>query len=238
MPEASIVASIKSVQFGGTTHETGTITPSGSDRYLRVSVFIGDSSPETPTSVKFGGAGGVALTQIDSTVTVTIYGRLSVWYLKNPAASAGTVYITLANSMGEQMVIVEAIQDADQTTPHVTTAPATGTNTTPTVNATTIAGKLTLDSVAFLETGGAARTLAVGAGQTSIQEIEGSVAGGGTDYEGLATSYETAAGASTTMSWTISGAVDGWGIFPMYLNGSSGSPPAPTVKTLSALGVG
>lgn len=238
MAEASLVTSIKSVQFGGSTHETGSITPSGSDRYLRVSVFMGDGSPETPTSVKFGGSGGVALTQIDSTVTVTTFGRLSVWYLLAPAASAGTIYVTLANAQGEHMVIAEAFQDVDQTTPHVTTTPATGTNTTPTVAATSVAGKLVLDSVAFLETGGAGRTLAVGSGQTSIQEIEGTSGAGGTDYEGLGTSYETAAGASTTMDWTISGAVDGWGIFPMYLNGSSGSPPAPTVKTLSALGVG
>jgi hypothetical protein len=216
---ATVYTSVKaSANDNVSTLETASFAIGGSNRGLLVFAFSGAGSPVAPTSIKWGGSGGTALTQLSSTQTVTIYGRHSVWWLTAPTATTSTVYADWGSNQDERFLLCIALQDVDQVTPYNTVATSTGSTTTPTVNATSVSGDLVIDGVAFLDLSGSGRTLTAGASQTSLQEVEGAP----TTYEGVGCSYESAAGSSTTMSWSISGAVDTWGIFALAINAATG----------------
>lgn len=191
----------------------------GVNRVLYAFVGSGGAAPTSPATVKWNTS--ESLTQLGSTLTVSSFGRFSLWRLIAPSAVTATVAVDWGGvNQDEQLLVAVACQDVDQATPNGSVATATGTNTTPTVNATTVSGSLTLDGVFTLDTGGTSRTISVGANQTSLQEIEGA----NTTAECLGSSREIATGVSTTMSWSISGAVDAWGIFAFAVNGIAGDP--------------
>jgi hypothetical protein len=201
-----------------TTLESAAFTiGSGSDRILMVGVLSGAGSPVDPSAVKWGGSGGASLTQVGSTVNVGSFVKVSLWRLVNPASGSNTVHVTWGSAQDERALVAAAYTGVDQTTPLGTPATATGTNTTPTVNVSSAAGELVVDSVGFLDQGGNNRTLAVGASQTSRAEVEGANLG----FEGLGISDE-AGTATVTMSWTTSGNVDNWGIIGVALKPSVG----------------
>lgn len=218
------------------TLESDSFTVGGANRVLYAFVSSGAGSPVAPTSVKWGGSGGTALTQLSTTLTVSSFGRLSLWRLIAPAATSSTIYADWGGNQDERFIIGVAVEDADQSTPNGTVATATGTNLTPSVAAASVSGDLVLDGVFFLDTAGGAKTLLAGAGQTSLQEIEGADTG----YEGTGASRETASGASTTMSWTINSApIDEWGIFAFAVNAATGGGgPTPNAGFKSLMGVG
>lgn len=189
--------------------------------YLLVGVINSDGSPTAPTSVKWGGAGGTAMTQIGTTITLGSFGRMTWWELKAPTVQTSTAIATWAGNQGEKGIIAVAYSGVDQTTPKGTVAQAEAASSAAiTVNAVSVAGDLVVDFAGFLDTGGGNRTLLVGAGQTSRQEIEGTDLGS----DGCGASEETAAGVSTTMSWTISSAsIDEWGTFAVALKAAAAS---------------
>lgn len=206
---------------------TGSLTSGGSNRVLYVAVGSGAGTPTDPTGVKWGGSGGTSLTQLGSTLNLGANCKWSLWRLIAPTAQSSTVYASWAGNQDERWIIAAAVEDADQTTPNNTVATATGTAATnPTVAATSVSGDLVLDFVAFLNGGGQSLTLTADASQAELEDL-----GGGTGigpYEGAAASSETAAGSSTTMSWTISttNARD-WGIFAFAVNQASASTLVP-----------
>lgn len=218
---ASVESSVSTTSLtSGTTFSSSSYTIAGANRVLYVLVGSGAGTPVAPSSVKWGGSGGTSMTQIGTTIDISIYGKISVWRLIAPTATTSTIYVTWGSSQDEKWLIGVNVQDADQTTPNNTVAQATGTSTTPSVNATSTSGQLVLDFMSWMDLGNNSRTVTVGASQTSIKEVEGATLG----YEGAGSSYETATGASTTMSWTISGAVDNTGIYAFSINDASGSP--------------
>lgn len=209
----------------------------GANRILYVFVASGAGSPTAPTDVKWGGSGGTALTQIGTTLSVGSFGRTSVWRLIAPTATTDDVYVDWGANQDETFIMAVAVEDADQSTPNGTVATGTGTSANILATAAAVVGDLVLGSGFFLDLSGSGCTLAVAGGQTALQEIEGA----DTNYEGLATSRLTAAGTSVAMSWTISGSgasTSDWGAFALAVNAAGGGGGGPTVKPLSALGVG
>lgn len=180
----------------------------GSDRYLVAGIGSGAATPVDPTEMRWGGSAGTLLTKFGTTQSLGANWKLSAYGLLAPTAQTSTLYGLWPSTQDETAISGVSATGVDQTTPTGTVATAAGTDTAPTVAVTTAADDFVVDVIWFGDSSGASRTLTVGAGQTSRQEIEGA----NLVYEGMGMSTEVATGTSTTMSWTISGAVDNWGI--------------------------
>lgn len=211
-----------------TTYESASFTVSGSNRVLYVFVASGAGTPVAPTSVKWGGTGGVALTQLSTTITVPAAGagRHSVWRLIAPASGASTVFVTWSAGQDEAFIVIVSVKDAHQTTPEGTIAQATQANSyAPTVNATTVSGDLVIDNCFFISSNTDNKTFTVGSGQTLITKQDGNalVTGG---YEGISSSSETATTTSTTMSYSIGGSASNidTSIFAFAVNAAGAAP--------------
>jgi muconolactone delta-isomerase len=142
--------------------------------------------------------------------------------------------VTWGSGQDERWIIGVSTKDTDQTTPNGTVASATGTGTGPTVAATTTSGNLVLDFMSWLDGGGSSWTVTDDV-PDSLQEIEGATL----QYEGAGASRETAAGASTTCSWTISGGGgNNWGTFALQINEAVAAPAAsPPLRKTQAAGI-
>lgn len=211
-----------------TTLESASFAVGGSNRVLYVFVATGAGTPVDPSAVKWGGSGGVSLSQIGTTIDHHANGKFSLWRLIAPAAQTATVHVTWPSAQDERYFIAYSAKDADQTTPNNTVAQASGSSNTPSVAATSVSGDLVICGATFLDTGGTSETLSTT--DTSRQEIEGA----DLVYEGMGVSEKTATGTSTTMSWTISDA-DPWGIFALAINGAAAGGYTPRA---TLLGVG
>ncbi len=217
-----------------TTLATGTLTPTGTNKVIYVLVGSGATSPNNPSAVKYAsvaGVGGESLTLLDSTRTIATNVKQSIYKLVAPSAASGTIHVTWAGADDERWIIAVAVQDADGTEGAISYA--TGTSSAPSVAPASTSGELVLDFLSILNGGGSGYTLDVGAGQTSIRELEGSGTGGTTNisgFESAGSSRETAGGASTTMSWTISSNSE-WGIHAFQVNPAAAPaatfPPVP-----------
>lgn len=203
------------------TLETGAFAVGGVNRVLYALVGSGAGTPTDPTAVKWEGSGGTSMTQIGTTINCGANVKMSLWRLIAPNAASSTVHATWAGNQDERWIIPVAVEDADQATPNGTVAQGTGTNLSATVNADSVAGDLVLDFLSYLDSAGGGRTCTKDASQTEIQNLGGVQI---TAFEGAGSSSETAAGASTTMSWAISGggSIDGWGTFAFAVNGATG----------------
>ena len=213
----------------------------GSNRYLVAGTGSGAGTRQAVTAVKWGGSGGTGLTQQGSAVDFSPanpYFRTTCWGLLAPTAQSATLYASWASNQDETALAGASYTGVDQATPTGTLATATanlsgGTQTpAPTVDASTVADDWVVDIVWVGDTSGASRTITAGAGQTAREEVEGA----NLVYECLGLSDEIATGATTTMSWSISGSVNGgWGMFALPLKPVSG---AVAPKRLTLLGVG
>ena len=210
-----------------TTLETAAFTIAGSDRCLVVAVLSGAGTPVNPSAVKWGGSGGVSLTQIGSTVDVGANVKVSIWRLAAPATGSSTVHVTWGSAQDERAIVAANYNGVDQTTVNRTAVTATGSGVDPTATVTDTnsqADDWVVDGVGILDLGGLAPLLAVGAGQTSRGEVEGA----NLTYEALGTSNEPATGANTVMSWAVdsnTGNVS-WGIIAASLIPSTGGAVA------------
>ncbi len=116
---------------GATTITSGSITPSGSNRFAFVHVTNSDSSVANCTGVTLNGN---ACTQVSTNNPLTGGSwNHSLWRYIGPAASAMTATATFAASQGERLIQVVCYSGVDQTTPlgtavKGTTATATITN--------------------------------------------------------------------------------------------------------------
>jgi hypothetical protein len=221
-----------------TSLESAAWTLAGSNRVLYTQVASGAGTPVAPASVLHGGSGGTSLTQIGTTNTVGTFGRHGVYRLIAPASGSQTSYASWGSNQDETLIISVSVKDADQSTPNNTLAAATGSNSNPTVNATSVSGDLVLDFQFWLDGNGNGLAQAPNGSQTALQEIEGS----DLFYEGMGASYLTASGTSTTMAWTLSGFTLGntnWSTYACAINaaGGGGGPATPAGR-LSLLGVG
>jgi hypothetical protein len=203
-----------------TTLQTSAFTAGGSNRVLYVLAGSGAGTPVDPSAVKWGGSGGTSLTKLGATLDMGSNAKASLWRLIAPATGSNTVHVTWGSAQDERWVIAVQVQDADQTTPNNTVATATGTNAAPTVSATSVAGDLVLDFVSFLDIGGQSFGLTDDV-PDSLQELDNGTGIG--PFEGAGASRETAAGTSTTCSWTAGGTLagGGWSIFAFAVNAAA-----------------
>jgi hypothetical protein len=203
-----------------TTLSTAAFLVGGSNRVLYAFVASGAGTPVDPSTVKWNTT--ESLSKLSITLNEGSNGKFSVWRLIAPSAVSSTVDVVWPSNQDERLVIGVSTKDAHQTAPEGTIATATGTDTAPTVNATTVSGDLVLDGVFFLDIAGFSRTLTQGGSQTLRKKIDGA----DIVFEGEGSSTATAASSSTTMSWTISGVVTAWGIFAFSVNAAPAAPAA------------
>lgn len=229
---ALIDNSVKVSSIAGVTSLTSASwAVGGSNRCLWTSVASGASVPDNPTGAKWQGSGGTAMTLQGSVVSVPSFFKHSLFRLIAPAATTSTSYANWPNAQDETLIVSVSTKDTDQTTPNGTIATATGAaSLAPSVSATTISGDLTVDFTFVGNNTGDGPTLAATAGQTSLQEIEGADTG----YEAFGTSWKTAAGASTTMSWTATGtgAQTNWSAMAFAVKAVSGGGGSTDAFTL------
>ena len=194
-----------SLSSGASSITSASWAIAGSDRILIASAYSGAGTPAQATGMKWGGSGGVALTEIGTGVTANTYFTGSAWKLIAPAAASQTLYGSWGSTQDELAIGGISLTGADQTTGVRTggsaSAAAQAWSPTATVNVTTVADDVVVDSVSGNSTGNSYLTIAVGAGQTSRQEIDLVSA---TNW-GWGMSTEVATGTSVTMSWTING---------------------------------
>ena len=144
--------------------------------------------------------------------------RIDRYYKLNPASGSNSVVVALSGQTNAWSVGLHSWSGVDQTTPFGTIASASADSVGPiTVNVSTSAGQVVLDAAVW---GTSGQTVTVGAGQN--QRINN----GATAVAAIAVSEETAGGASTTMSWTLSGQAQ-WAQLAAVLNAAGGGAADP-----------
>ena len=215
---------------------TASFTISGTDRYLEVLVYSGDSTPQNVTSVVWDAAGvNEALTQVESYITSRTYFRSSKWALVNPTAGTSkTVTVTWAGTQGETMVIADSYTGIDQTTPSRTRPTPSQTSTsTPSLSVTSVSGDLVVGAVAFSDDAGGVVSTITSSAVTVREKVEGADIGG---YESCAQGDVTATGTSTSVGFTCN-AVSQW--YPVLygvalIPSAGGGSPTTTIVSGSA----
>src|SRR5438876_1071828 len=173
---------------GNSTFSFNHAVGSGANRLLIVGVT--DDNNRGVPSVTYN---AVAMTAIGSKSNGNLL--VSMFRTVNPPSGTFAVKVTWGggNNVGEVGAI--SFTGVDQTTPLGTFVTASASTTTPTVNVTSAAGELVVDTVGA--TGG---TLTVEASQTQRWNLTQTVRGGGSTEAGAAT---------VTMSWSL-GTSNSW----------------------------
>lgn len=198
---------------------TASWTIAGSDRILMGGIASGAGSPADPTTMKWGGSGGTALTKRGSTVNIGSFGKASQYSLVAPAAASQTLYGEWPSNQDETVIGGVSYTGVDQVTPHGTQATATGSDATPSVNVSSAAGEVVSDVVFHVDVLGITTGITAGTGQTYRVEID--QVGGGS-FESFGMSEEAGAG-TVTMSHAIAGpSSPDWGILGIPLKPAAG----------------
>lgn len=177
-------------------------TCTGSSRYLTVGISMLSVGGSSVSGITYN---SVAMTKIDAKASVSGAVRAELWGLVAPATGSNTIAVTLSASL-DSIGTASSYTGVHQTTSYEGTADASATNVgaaDATVNVTTVADNdWCVDVVATDDT-----AITVGAGQTSRNNVTGTLGSGAMSTEGP----KTPAG-SVTMSWTAVGALATWSI--------------------------
>lgn len=193
-------------------------------------VLIAQDAGANSTSVIWDDGGtSIALTRKGTVSQGTC--RAEIWYVLTAGLVTGTKTIR-ANWSGshEGQGGSASYSGVDQTTIFNAASPQTATGasgTNPSLAVTTTAGELAIDSaVQDLSTTGTAP--AKGASQTYV------AAGVNTNTSSIESGHseQAAAGASTTMTWTMQASGGAWGQVGVSLLPSGGAPASPTFPQL------
>lgn len=207
-------AALGTSDAGATTQDSGsTVIPSGAVLYAFV--VSSDGTPAAPSGVKWDPTGAnETMTQIGSTLSFS-FGRGSLWRLITPTAGTAVVRATWGSNQSERTVFTWVGTEIDTSNPNETPVTATGTNTTPTATASTgvQSGDLVLAFAGYQHSVTNIRTFDSPSGTEREDTYSSPDA-----YSGGAVQEQTASGTSISPQWTLSGAVDGWGIFVVPLN--------------------
>jgi hypothetical protein len=184
------------------SHTTGT----QSDRLMLVGVSLwpNNSSAAVPT-VTYG---GTALTQVG-----TQWGndqRVAIFSMLNPPSGTDNVVVTLPSGHFGAVVGVSTFASVNQTNPLGAFNSNTGISVSPSVNVASEAGNLVFDVLGAEQDA----DLTVGANQTERWRSTANI----NDHRGGG-STETATGASTIMSWSLSTSKK-WTIGGVAINGT------------------
>jgi hypothetical protein len=183
-----------------------------SNRYLIVAVTNGSNCD--PSAVTYGGS------RLQLIGPPTYVSQDNMWWYAMPAPAIGANNLVITpdavtdcGTSSTFDVMVDSWYNVNQTTPYGTFSYTNGGSGTPSLSATSVSGRIVVDGVYSV----GATTLTKSAGQTlatSVADTTNSVA--------IGSSYKTAAGATTTMSWTNTGGVS-WGADAIDLISASGS---------------
>lgn len=175
-------------------------TCTGVNRYLTVGVSMLSVGGASVNSITYN---SVALSLIKAQASAVGAIRSELWGLVAPATGSNTIVVTLSASLDSASGAV-SYTGVEQTTPYEAANSATATNVgaaDATVNVTTVADNdWTFDNVATDDT-----AITVGAGQTSRNNVTGTLGSGAMSTEGPKTPAGTVA-----MSWTNVDALKTW----------------------------
>lgn len=180
----------------GTTNNgnhTFSVTTPANTNLLVVTYSFRDitASDRLVSGVTFDGVAMTRATTLDATNSNVSSG---IWYLVNPGVKTADVVITVGGAIGFSTQGAVYFSGADTSSPIGNNNVATGSGTAIANSISTTVGNVVVDAVASENSTG----LTVDASQTAIYSQVNSARGRGA-------SYETAAGASTSMDWTILG---------------------------------
>lgn len=208
---ALAVDAVSSSACGACTSLSWSHTVSGSETVLVIGFSGYDTTPDVVTGVTYN---GVAMTLIPSSSgtngghTVAFYGLIA------PTTGTNTVVVSASGTMTDLGAGAVSFTGAHQTTPFGTANTATGSSTAPSVNVSSAADEIVVDTLSIIHNG----TLTVDGSQTQRWNAIGGF--GFIKYGG---STETGA-ASTPMSWSNSTSQD-WAIsaVPVKPSGAAGA---------------
>lgn len=231
MAIAYVDGNVGSTAAGTNNVSTSNIAVSGSNLLLLGHACSGDYTGLAPSSVKWGGSGGTALSKIaDQSISTSF--NATLWQLVAPTVQTSTAYSLWPSSLGELGLIGVAYSGVDQTTPTGTVAVATGTGTTAaSVNVTSVAGDIVVGFCYVGSFGGGITSLT--SGQTERKSI---VTLGAAGYEAMSASETTASGTTTTMSWTASKSVSWVAIGVALKAAAAGTTITPGAGTVTLAG--
>ncbi len=170
------------------SHTVGT----GNNRILVVGISIRDTNTNYVTGVTYGGS---TLTNIGTrSITYDRYYRTEMWYLISPSSGTGTITVNVANggSIAAGSISLAGVNLSNPLGTFVSNA--AGSNRNASVNVTTVAGDLVIDTL----TSSGRVNYNVGAGQTQ----RWNASSGGRTAARSKGSTEPATGGTTTMSWS------------------------------------
>lgn len=203
---------------GSTTYDSGSITvPSGAVVYALVGNSEG-AGPADPTGVSLDPGGTPqAFTKLNSSGTLATYGNATLWRLTNATGVTAVVRATWAANKSERGIVVWVGTGIDTSTPNGTVGTADNNTTSPSATATTTTGQLVLSMCYFLDTAPSTTDYTSPSGTQRHKAITSP-----DEYLGLVSQDQTAAGSSTSPSWTISEALDRWYMVAIPLNAAAG----------------
>ncbi|MFT3736518.1 MAG: DUF4347 domain-containing protein [Rhodocyclaceae bacterium] len=178
---------------GSTTLTWAHTVAAGSDGMLVVE--IASRYNTDATSVTYG---GVALTKLSSVTSGGVV-TAEIWYLLSPTAGSANVVVTIGGSAHEFVAGASNFFGVDQTTPFGTAVTKTGSGTSVSQAVTSVSGDIVIDVMATRQQTDA--TPEPGGTVLWTQSVDT----GSADPTG-GSSYKTATGTSTTMTWSIDSA--------------------------------
>ncbi len=181
---------VKTSSGGSTTGSLTSVafTPTGTNRLLMVSIgsVVGANNAVSAVS-----CGGVSLIKLTEAVSAGF--KIEFWYLKNVAASSGTLTINWpAGNNLEATVGYSCLYNVDQGSTFLTTANASGATASSSLNVPSQSGDIVIDALAVKD-----NLFAAGTGQTELFSA-------GTNSVDIRSSYKASAtaAATTNMAWT------------------------------------
>lgn len=215
----SVGSVLGTADAGGTTQDSGSITvAAGSVMYVLVE--SSDNTAVACSGVVWAPSGAnQAFTQIGTTIDHSSpNAKASLWRLVSPSATTATVRASWGSNQSERLVAVWVGTGIDTTTPNGTIAQNTGTTAAVSSGAiTTTSGSLVVMLATLLSGSGTPLSFNSPSG---TERNEGSTSG--TPFDTSATQDTTAAGTSTTMTWTISSTPSSWASFGFQVNDATG----------------
>lgn len=192
---------------------------SGSNRFLLAFMGSGAGTPANPSSAKWGGSGGTALTQQGSALNIGPYGKLSIFSLVAPTEQTSTSYYLWPSQQDETASGTVAFTGVNQSTPLGTVATATGLGSTtlsPSIAVSSVAGDLVVGAFWMVDQYGT-RSITAPGGTILYDAVVAS-------FETLVVQSVVATGTSTTLTFNISGSTENanlldWGLIGVAVKG-------------------
>lgn len=189
-------------------------TCTGSNRYLTVGISMLSVAGSSVLSITYN---SVVLSLIKAQSSAAGAVRSELWGLVAPATGSNTIAVTLSTGL-DSIGGADSYTSVEQTTPYEAANSATATNVgaaDATVDVITVAdNNWVIDNVATDDT-----AITVGAGQTSRNNVTGTLGSGAMSTEGPKTPAGT-----VTMSWTNVDALKTWAIVAAGLRPVAAGP--------------